>query len=174
METVASNRLVVGVDEVASMGQMVYGSSYILLPDVLLSDFQREVSAILENSKLSVFHGKAFVRRFETEYLAFLKVIKNYVSLSPTSLVGIVLASNVGDLSWKREFTDFCNSLIDKVYSGIGISSPEVKAISEEFVASLFQFQELTDCYRFPNGCAVEFLIDSNSTERVNENETLP
>ncbi len=53
----------VGIDEAASMTQVVNGWSFIVFPENSLSNFEKSAQDILEKSKLKSFHGKEFKRK---------------------------------------------------------------------------------------------------------------
>jgi|GEM_PF-895158 hypothetical protein len=158
--------MIVGVDEVGTMQQKVDGWAYVLFSASVLSDFEKEACGLLNASHLDTFHAKNFTRRYDREYLHFLKLIKEYSMQSPSSLICVTLNSNVEEDSWKKEFEGFCNNLVEKIYEGIGIDSQEVKDTAKEFIGSLFQFQEVADKYQFPIDSTVKLIIDSDKKKR--------
>lgn len=154
--------LIVGIDETGSMGQMVNGWSFVIFPFSHLSPFEEEAKNILSKSKLETFHAKKFARRFQSEYKDFLALIKEFASSSSTALIGVVLNSE----KWNKEYIDFAERLLSKVFEGVGIRDQEVIDITKTFVGALLQFQELTNCYRFPDQCTVNLLLDSDDKKK--------
>ncbi len=154
--------LIVGIDETGSMGQMVDGWRFVILPSSHLPLFEEEVKKILNKSKLKTFHAKKFARRFQNEYKDFLALIKEFASSSSTALIGVVLNSE----EWKKEYIDFAERLLAGVFKRVGIRNQNVIAITKVFAGALLQFQELTNRYRFPKQCTVTLLLDSDDTKR--------
>ena len=161
------DRLLVGVDEARTGTQLIDGWSYVLLPAALLPFFENSAASILKNSSLKSFHAKDFTRHYKAEYLDFLSAIRECAMRSPTSLMCVALNSNDSKDSWKKEFAGFRDSLVEKVYKGIGLDSQEIKDVSKELVGPLFQFQELSDSYCFPDGLKVRFVIDGDRKKNL-------
>ena len=68
-------RLIVGIDDVATETQTVDGWSYFLLREKEYNIFMSNTQEIIENSRLKVFHGKRFTKKHYNTYLTFLKKI---------------------------------------------------------------------------------------------------
>ncbi|CAB5697509.1 hypothetical protein CP913_33315 [Pseudomonas aeruginosa] len=126
---------IVGVDEIASETQVSEGWTYAVLPDVAVSAIDSAVSGC----NVKAFHGKKFKKSQEADYEKFLSAARSELIKHDNSFLSFTLL----DISWKNQFLDFSNRLVDGGIQGAGVNDPNALAIAKHLFPGLITFQRL-------------------------------
>jgi hypothetical protein len=157
----------VGIDEAASMTQIVNGWSFIVFPDNSLNDFEKSAQDILDKSKLKSFHGKEFKRRKKQYYIDFMNLIKNHSEQHKGSFIGFVLNSE----KWEEEYKEFYTNLVSTVYQGVGVEDANAIKIAQKLIGALMQLQYRMSSYKFLDDDSFLIQIDTDTIKNKFDSE---
>jgi hypothetical protein len=152
------NKLIAGIDEVATETQKVEGWCYFCISQLEYEKFQNEVKALLAtNGKLKSFHGKKFIMEFKDEYEQFLRIIRKYAEISVPSFLCTILYS----VDFKNQYKLFSERLTENVLKNNNVGNNNFLSICKKLTAELFEFMRLIESFGKHNELFVE--IDSDN-----------
>lgn len=153
-------KFVTGIDDIGTMSGKSEGWTIITFNEKYYEEFNNSAQDILNDSGLKSFHGKEFKRKKSKYYIKFLTLIRETLAKGCCSFVCCTLL----DEEWKKEFKDFCDTLIGNSFQLASVDNDKIIEASKKIAAPLFTFQRLAS----QKICAKNTLIDIDKDSILN------